>query len=90
MKTVSDFARAQERAGTAAVDIAVAQMLALAELANVRFDVDNGRLVMCAAHMDQKLWPPVRSYLDEIGVDAIVDYFERHGRAERAALSAAA
>ena len=88
MRTVAEFVQPHAEANP--IDLAVAQMLALAEVANVGFDVADGRLVMRSAHMDWKLWPPVRRYLDEIGVDAIIDYFQRHGLEERAALSAAA
>ena len=90
MNTVADFAKSRIVHEADAVDLAIGQMLALAAVANVGFDVVDGRLAMRSAHMDWKLWPPVRRYLDEIGVAAIIDYFQRHGLEERAALSAAA
>ena len=90
MKTVAEFAKSRMSREADAGDLAVGQMLALAEVANVGFDVVDGRLVMRSAHMNWKLWPPVRRYLDELGVEAILDYFQRHGLEERAALSAAA
>ena len=77
-------------AGMNPVDVSIAQMLALAKLAQIRFDVADGRLVMFAAHADWRLWKPVRTLLDEIGVEAIVDYFGRTTSEDRAALSAAA
>lgn len=72
------------------IDVAVAQMLDLAKRANITFDVVDGRLVMISAKADWKLWPPVRACLDEIGVDAIVEYFQRTTSEERAQLSAVA
>lgn len=71
-------------------DVSIGQMLGLAKLANIQFEVVKGRLVMRSAHANWKLWPPVRHYLDEIGVDAIADYLQRTAAEERAILSAAA
>lgn len=65
-------------------------MLALATLAKIKFDVADGRLVMFSSHANWKLWMPVRAYLDEVGVEAIVDYFARTTSEDRAVLSAAA
>jgi hypothetical protein len=45
---------------------------------------------MFSSHANWKLWMPVRAYLDEIGVEAIVDYFARTTSEDRAVLSAAA
>lgn len=73
-----------------ATDLAVAQMLDLAKLANVSFQLVDDRLVMHSARMNAKFWPPVRHCLDEIGVDAIADYFRRTTPREREALAAAA
>jgi hypothetical protein len=77
-------------AGTNPVDVSIAQMLALATLAKIKFDVADGRLVMFSSHANWKLWMPVRAYLDEIGVEAIVDYFARTTSEDRAVLSAPA
>ena len=71
-------------------DVAIGQMLALAEVANVAFNVNDGRLIMRSSRLDPKLWHPIRWYLDQIGIDAIIDYFHRTTDADRAALSAAA
>ena len=73
-----------------ALDLAVAQFLDLAKGANVSFELVDGRLVMRSSRVDWKLWSPVRHYLDELGVQAITDYFRRNGEQERAVLSAAA
>lgn len=72
------------------VDVSIAQMLGLAKAARIEFDVNLNRLIIRSANADWKLWPPVRRYLDEIGVDAIVDYFNRTSREERTRLSAPA
>ena len=72
------------------IDLAIGQMLALAELANVAFSANDGRLIMRSSRMDAKYWPTVRWYLDQIGVDAIIDYFSRTTDEDRAALSATA
>ena len=75
---------------SAPVDISIAQMLALAKLANIEFEVAQNRLLIRSARANWKLWPPVRHYLDEIGVDAIVDFFNRTTARDRANLSAPA
>lgn len=80
----------QLKAGMNPVDVSIGQMLDLAKLAKIEFDVVEGRLVMFSSQMDWQLWRPVRAYLDEIGVEAIVDYFNRTTGEDRAALSAAA
>jgi hypothetical protein len=72
------------------IDVAIAQMLDLARRANIAFDERDGQLVMISPGADWLLWPAVRACLDEIGVDAILDYFRRTTRAERMNLSAAA
>ena len=76
--------------GSATVDISIAQMLALAKLANIEFEVARNRLLIRSARANWKLWPPVRHYLDEIGVDAIVDYFNRTSAEHRLRLAAPA
>jgi hypothetical protein len=75
---------------SASVDISIAQMLALAKLANIEFDVAQDRLLIRSAKANWKLWPPVRHYLDQIGVDAIVDYFKRTSAEHRTRLAAPA
>lgn len=58
-------------------DFAIARMLELARMANVGFEVADGRLVMRAAHVNWKIWPAVRAYLDEIGTEALKAHVER-------------
>ena len=77
-------------ASKADTDLSIAQMLALAQAANVSFDMVGDRLVIRSTHMDWKLWPPVRWYLDEIGIPAITEYFKRTTPEDRALLSARA
>ncbi len=72
------------------VDLGVAQFLDLARAANVTFVMVDGRLVMRAAHMDWRLWRPLRRCLDEIGIAAITEYLKRTTPEDREALSAAA
>jgi hypothetical protein len=76
--------------GASATDITIAQLLWLAQSAGFRFDVVDGRLVTISATPDWRLWPTLRALLDDIGVDAIVSYFERTTQERRVALSAAA
>jgi hypothetical protein len=79
------------RAGEASEAVplqAVAQMLALARVANVEFDLVDRQLVIRATHADWPLWPPLRTLLAEIGTDAIVHYFAETTDEERARLSA--
>ena len=71
-------------------DLAVAQFLELAKLANVTFQVVDGRLVMRSSRIDWKRWPTVRFYLDQIGIAAITEFFRRNTDEARAKLSAAA
>jgi hypothetical protein len=58
-------------------DFAVARMLELARLANVGFEVADGRLVMRASRVNWKIWPAVRAYLDEIGTEALKAHLAR-------------
>lgn len=71
-------------------DLAVAQFLQLAKGANVNFELAGGQLVMRSSKVNWKLWSTVRHYLDELGVEAITDYFRRNSPHERAVLSSAA
>jgi hypothetical protein len=76
--------------GGATQDLAVAQFLELAKGANVAFELSGDRLVMRSSKVNWKRWSTVRHYLDELGVEAITEYFKRNSPQERAALSAAA
>jgi hypothetical protein len=77
-------------AGASVRDMAIAQLLGLAQSAGFRFDVIDGRLVNVAPTADWAQWPLLRSCLDEIGVDAVIAYFERTSQDQRAALTAPA
>ena len=80
-----DFRRAADP-----IDLGVAQFLDLARAANVTFVLVEGRLAMRAARLNWKLWRPLRRCLDEIGIDAITEYFKRTTPEDREVLSAAA
>ncbi|MBA3518586.1 MAG: hypothetical protein H0T75_13320 [Rhizobiales bacterium] len=71
-------------------DIAVAQFLDLARAANVTFELVDDRLVMRSARANWKQWQPLRRCLDEIGIEAIAEYFRATTPEDRAILSAAA
>jgi hypothetical protein len=66
-------------------DFAIARMLELARIANVGFEVADGRLVMRASRVNWKIWPAVRAYLDEIGTEALKAHVERGERIPLAA-----
>jgi hypothetical protein len=76
--------------GASATDMAIAQLLGLAHSAGFRFDLIDGRLVTISATPDWRLWPTLRACLDDIGVDAILAYFERTTQERRTTLSALA
>ena len=71
-------------------DIAIGQFLALAATAHVSFSLQDGRLAMHSSGLKWKLWPGVRHFLDEIGIEALEDYLRRTTPAERERLSATA
>ena len=62
-------------------DFAISRMLELAKMANVGFEVADGRLVMRASRVNWKIWPAVRAYLDEVGTEALKAHVERGERA---------
>ena len=76
--------------GATAKDLAIGQLLGLAQSAGFRFDLIDGRLVTISPTPDWRLWPTLRACLDDIGADAIITYFERTTQDSRAELSAAA
>lgn len=76
--------------GASVTDLAIGQLLGLASSAGFRFDVIDGRLVTTSPLPDWRLWPTLRACLDEIGVDAIIAYFEHTTPERRKALSAPA
>src|SRR5262245_24259146 len=75
---------------TSALDMAIGQLLGLAHSAGFRFDVVDGRLVTISATPDWGVWPTLRALFDEIGVEAVVAYFERTTLERRTTLSAVA
>ena len=76
--------------GTSLTDLAIGQLLGLAESAGIRLEVSNGRLVLAAAKAGDRLLPTISTCLDQIGTEAVVEYFNRHTPERRAALSATA
>jgi hypothetical protein len=77
-------------AGASTTDLAIAQLLGLAHSAGFRFDLIDGRLVTISATPDWRLWPTLRALLDDIGVEKILEYFERTTQERRTTLSAPA
>jgi len=71
-------------------DIAIGQMLALAQATNVTFAYADGHLIARYGSGYWESWPAVRTVLEEIGLPAIEAYFRRHGPEERLLLSSAA
>ena len=76
--------------GVSVTDLAIAQLLGLANSAGFRFDLVDGRLVTISAMPDWRRWPVLRACLDDIGVDTIISYFERTTHEQRKVLSAPA
>jgi hypothetical protein len=70
--------------------LAVGQFLALAESANVFFDLINDRLVVRACRPQWQHWKPVRQCLDEIGIQTIERFFRTTTPEERQRWSRAA
>ena len=58
-------------------DACLSRMLELARLANVSFQVIDGRLMMRCSRVNWKLWPPVRAYFDHVGLDALVAHLTK-------------
>lgn len=76
--------------GASVTDLAIGQLLGLADSAGFRFDLIDGRLVTISATADWRLWPTLRACLDDIGVDAVITYFEQTTPEQRKELSATA
>ena len=70
--------------------MAIGQLLGLAQSAGFKFDLVDGRLVTISATPDWRLWPTLRACLDDIGVDAIIAYFESTTQERRQNLSPSA
>jgi len=71
-------------------DVAIGQLLGLAESARLKLDVMDGRLEVVSANPDLRQWRTIRACLEEIGFEMVRDYLIRNGPARRAALSAIA
>lgn len=77
MSIKSEASATASHAEAEPVDLAIAQMLALAKVANVSFALCDDRLAVRFANPRWALWPGVRQCLDEIGIEAVVDFFRR-------------
>jgi hypothetical protein len=73
--------------GVSATDLAIGQLLGMAQSADFHFQVLDGRLTVVAAKGDWKTMKAIGRVLSEIGIDTIVDYFQRHPSEERELLS---
>ena len=69
-------------------DLAIGQLLGLAESARLRLEVVEGRLEMVSDNPDRRQWTTISKCLEEIGFDAVRDYLIRNSPQRRAALSA--
>jgi hypothetical protein len=67
--------------------LAIGQFMALAEAANVHFELLNDRLVMRMSNPRWKLWAPIRTFLDDVGISRMERYFRETTTAERVQLS---
>jgi hypothetical protein len=76
--------------GVTAQELAVGQLLGLASSAGFAFEVLDGRLVTITPAADWRLWPAIKSCLDDIGADRVIGYLERTAPDRRRMLSSAA
>lgn len=76
--------------GASLTDLAIGQLLGLANSARIALDVVDGRLEVVSANPDRRQWATIKTCLEEIGFDAVLDYLKRNGPERRAALSAIA
>jgi hypothetical protein len=76
--------------GVSTTDLAIGQLLGMARSANFWFDISNGRLVVVASNGDWKTMKTIGRLMNEIGIEAIVDYFQRNPQDQRERLSAPA
>ena len=77
-------------AGASLTDLAIGQLLGLAESARLKLEVVEGRLEIASENPDRRQWMTISKCLEEIGFDAVVEYLTRNSPARRAALSAIA
>lgn len=71
-------------------DVAIGQILALAESAGIRCEVRNGRLVLASAKAGERQLKTISTCLAQIGTEAVLLYFSRNPQERRAELSATA
>jgi hypothetical protein len=76
--------------GASLTDLAIAQLLGLAESAGIRLAVSNGQLALISGMAGDRRLATILTCLDQIGVDAVVEYFNRLPPQRRAELSAIA
>jgi hypothetical protein len=76
--------------GVSVTDLAIGQLLGLAESARVKLEVVGGRLQIVSENPDRRQWKTIRRCLEEIGFDAVREYLTRNSPQRRAALSAIA
>lgn len=62
---------------------AIGQFLALAESANVHFELIGERVVIRAVNPNWSAWTSLRRYLDEFGLARLETYFRETSPAER-------
>jgi hypothetical protein len=71
-------------------ELAIGQLLGLAESARLKLEVVDGRLEVVSDEPDRRQWATIRKCLDDIGCEAVRDYLTRNSPQRRAALSAIA
>lgn len=71
-------------------DLAIGQILGLAESAGIRCEVEGGRLVVASGKPDERLLPTISICLAQIGTEALLEYFRRNPPERRTELSATA
>jgi len=76
--------------GVSLTDLAIGQLLGLANSARIKFEVVEGRLEIVSANSDWRQWTTIKACLEEIGFDAVLEYLTQNSPARRAALSAIA
>ncbi len=76
--------------GASLTDLAIGQLLGLANSARIKFEVVEGRLEIVSANSDWRQWTTIKTCLEEIGFDAVLEYLKRNSPARRVALSAIA
>ena len=76
--------------GASLTDLAIGQLIGLANSARIKFEVVDNRLEVVTANSDQRQWTTIKACLEEIGFEAVFEYLKQNSPARRAALSAVA